>query len=129
MQLTMTIRNLDKLDTLIESMLRAGKIPGGAIAIVADGMTVFAKGYGYRNLAAQLPMTADTVYPIASTTKAFNATVIGMLVDQGKLAWDVPVQNYLPWFRLWDAASSTQVTLRDLLAMHTGLRVMIGCGL
>jgi CubicO group peptidase (beta-lactamase class C family) len=115
------LQNLGKLDGLIEPMLRAARIPGGAVAIVAEGKTVFAKGYGYRDLKAKLPATADTVYPIASTTKAFNATLVGMLVDEGKLAWDVPVQNYLPGFRLQDPVSSAQITLRDLLAMRTGL--------
>jgi CubicO group peptidase (beta-lactamase class C family) len=121
MGLSPALEKLAELDALIEPMLRAARIPGGALAIVADGKLVFAKGYGYRDLAAKLPLTADTVYPIASTTKAFNATLIGMLVDEGKLAWDAPVQTYLPRFRLGDGAMSSQITLRDLLAMRTGL--------
>jgi CubicO group peptidase (beta-lactamase class C family) len=102
-------------------MLRASRVPGGAIAIVANGRTVFARGYGYRDLEAKLPLNERTVYPIASTTKALNATLIGMLVDEGRLAWNAPVQEYLPQFRLEDGSLSHQVTLRDLLAMRTGL--------
>ena len=82
----------EALDATVELLLRAARIPGAAIAIVAGGRTVFAKGYGYRDLGAKLPVTADTHYPIGSTTKAINATLIGMLVDEGRLAWDVPVQ-------------------------------------
>jgi CubicO group peptidase (beta-lactamase class C family) len=66
-------------------------------------------------------MTAQTIYPIASTTKALNATLIGMLVARGHLAWDVPVQNYFSRFRLCDPLMSAQVTLRDLVTMRTGL--------
>jgi CubicO group peptidase (beta-lactamase class C family) len=117
----MPIQNIEKLDTIVEPMLLAARIPGAAIAIVADDRMVFAKGYGYRDLQAQLPVDSETVYPIASTTKAINATLIGMLVDEGKLAWDVPVQRYLPRFRLHDQRISAQVTLRDLLVMRTGL--------
>ena len=81
MGLSFSVENFKELDGLIESTLRAARIPGAAIAIVADGETIFAQGYGYRDLDARIPMTASTVYPIASTTKSFNSTLIGMLVD------------------------------------------------
>lgn len=113
--------NTDLLDALVEAALRAGRIPGGALAIVAGGRTVFAKGYGYRDLEARLPFTSHTIYPIASTTKAMTATLLGMLVDEGRLSWNAPVQEYLPGFRLQDPVASAQTTLRDLLAMRTGL--------
>jgi CubicO group peptidase (beta-lactamase class C family) len=115
------IQNIAKLDSVVEPLLRAGRIPGAAIAVVANGETVVAKGYGYRDLAGKLPMSSKTVYPIASTTKAMNATLLGMLVDEGTLAWDVPVQQYLPEFRLFDSVASAHTTLRDLVTMRTGL--------
>jgi CubicO group peptidase (beta-lactamase class C family) len=111
----------EKLGETLEFVLRVARIPGAALAVVAGGDILFAAGYGYRDVAAGLPATAATVYPIASTTKAINATVLGMLVDAGALAWDAPVQHYLPRFRLWDPTLGTQVTIRDLLAMRTGL--------
>lgn len=113
--------DFEKLKDIIEPMLRAARIPGAAIAIVSGGETVFARGYGYRDLEAKRPMVSDTIYPIASTTKAINATLIGMLVDDGILEWDLPVQNYLPRFRLQDPLRSAQITIRDLLTMRTGL--------
>jgi CubicO group peptidase (beta-lactamase class C family) len=121
MGLEKALEELDGPDGLIEPILRAARVPGAAIAIVADGKTVFARGYGNRDLEAKLSLTERTLYPIASTTKALNATLIGMLVDEGRLAWDTPVQRYFPQFRLRDPLISTQVTLRDLLAMRTGL--------
>jgi CubicO group peptidase (beta-lactamase class C family) len=109
------------LDAIVSGMLRAARVPGAAVAIVLGDELLFAKGYGYRDCAAKLPMTADTLYPIASTSKAINATLLGMLVDARLLAWDVPVQNYWPQFQLWDPMVSAQVTLRDLIVMRTGL--------
>jgi CubicO group peptidase (beta-lactamase class C family) len=115
------VRNLDKLDALIERILRIARIPGAAIAVCSGRGVVFAKGYGCRDLAARLPVTPDTIYPIASTTKAMTATLIGMLVDDGLLDWDTPVRNYLPRFQLRDPVASMQTTLRDLFAMRVGL--------
>jgi CubicO group peptidase (beta-lactamase class C family) len=117
----MSVRDLDRLDALLERILHRARIPGVALAIVAEGDLVLAKGYGYRDLTARLPLTADTAYPIASTSKAFNATLLGMLVDEGILAWDTPVRKYLPEFRLKDPLASIAVTLRDLVTMRTGL--------
>jgi CubicO group peptidase (beta-lactamase class C family) len=116
-----TLQRMEELDGIIEPLLQAARIPGAGLAIVSGGKTVFARGFGYRDLAAQLSLTSQTVYPIASTTKAMNATLLGMLVDDGRLAWDAPVQQYLPHFRLSDRCTSAQVTVRDLLAMRTGL--------
>lgn len=113
--------NVDRLDAILEPALRAAKVPGAATAITAGRRVVFARGYGYRDLDAKLPMTLDTVYPIASTSKAINATLLGILVEKGKLAWDAPVQKYLPRFRLHDRLASSMVTVRDLVAMRTGL--------
>jgi len=121
MGLTKSLQRLAELDAIVGRMLQAGRIPGAAIAIVADGQTAFSRGYGYRDLEAKLPMTAQTVYPIASTTKAINTTLLGMLVDEGRVAWDAPVQRYLPWFQLQDPLRSAQVTVRDLVTMRTGL--------
>jgi CubicO group peptidase (beta-lactamase class C family) len=117
----MPLENVDQLDALIEPVLREARVPGAAIAVTMNGRTAFARGYGLRDLASALPLSAQTIYPIASTTKAMNATLLGMLVDEGELAWDEPVQSYLPGFRLGDPLVSAQVTLRDLLCMRTGL--------
>jgi CubicO group peptidase (beta-lactamase class C family) len=111
----------DRVDEAMQSILVAARIPGGATAIVIKGETVHAKGYGFRDMAQRLPMSSATAYPIGSTTKALCATLVGLLVDERRLGWDIPVQTYLPWFRLRDPFASTQTTLRDLLSMRIGL--------
>lgn len=115
------MKNLQRIDGIIEAALRAARIPGAAIAVVAGGKAVYAKGYGYRDLRTKKPVEPETVYPIASTSKAMNATLLGLLVDEGRLDWDAPVQNYLPHFRLRDPVASSRVTVRDLVTMRTGL--------
>lgn len=115
------LRNVDQLAGHVESMIRASRIPGAALAVVAGNEIVFAAGLGRRDLQRQLPLTTQTAFPIASTTKAMNATLLGILVDEGRLAWDAPAQQYLVGFHLGDALASAQVTVRDLVTMRTGL--------
>lgn len=114
-------RGIDRLDAIVETIRQGGRIPGAALAVVMDGAMVYAKGFGYRDLKRRKKMTADTLYPIASTSKALNTTLLGMLVDEGRLSWDAPVQHYLPRFRLRDPVASAHVTIRDLLTMRSGL--------
>ena len=114
-------RNLEKLDEIVEPILRAARVPGAAIAVVSEGQTICARGYGYCEVEHRSRVTPTTRYPIASTSKAFNATLLGMLVDDGQLAWDAPVQDYLPGFQLKDPLISGLVTTRDLVTMRTGL--------
>jgi CubicO group peptidase (beta-lactamase class C family) len=118
-----TVPNLDfaQLDEFVGRLLTASRIPGVAIAIVADGETIFSRGYGVQDLDARLPMQAATTYPIASTSKAINATLLGMLVDAGQLDWDAPVRRYLPRFEIRRPALADAVTVRDLVLMRTGL--------
>ena len=82
---------------------------------------VLAKGYGRRNIQANLPVTADTLFAIGSSTKAFTTMAIGILVEEGKLAWDEPVTKYLPTFALKDRVASEGMTPRDLVTHRAGL--------
>ncbi len=69
---------------------------------------------------------AKTLFGIASNTKVFTATALGLLVEQGKLQWDAPVVNYLPWFQLYDAWVTRELTIRDLLVHRSGLGLGAG---
>jgi CubicO group peptidase (beta-lactamase class C family) len=114
------IVGLERLDAVLDSLLRTSRIPGAAIAVL-HGDAIAARAYGFRDFREQLPTTTRTIFPIASTTKAMNATLLGMLVDEGLLSWDAPVQDYLPEFDLSDPLAGAQVTVRDLVLMRTGL--------
>ena len=78
------------------------KVPGAAIAIVKDGKVILSKGYGLRDVKSNLPVTEQTMFPIASITKSFTVATLGTLATEGKLDRDKPVRDYLPDFRLYD---------------------------
>lgn len=113
--------DLAELDSYFEQALQDWQTPGMALAVVADGQVICAKGYGVRNLDSGEPVTADTVFPIGSCTKAFTATLMAMLVDDGKLAWDSPVRLTLPQFELADSWASYHLSLRDIMCHDSGL--------
>ena len=79
------------------------------------------RGFGLRDVEAELPVTPETLFAIGSATKAFTATVLATLADEGKLDWDEPVRTYLPDFRLYDEFASERVTPRDLVTHRSGL--------
>jgi CubicO group peptidase (beta-lactamase class C family) len=92
-----------------------------AIAVVKGREVILAKGYGYRDVDKKLPVTADTLMAIGSSTKAFTAFLLGTLVDKGKVEWDKPVRSFIPWFRLYDAQAGERLTPRDLVTHRSGL--------
>jgi CubicO group peptidase (beta-lactamase class C family) len=114
------------IDAWVARSMKTFDVPGVALAIVKDGRVVLAKGYGVRKLGETAPVDADTLFGIASNSKAFTAATIAMLVDEGKLDWDDPVIKYLPAFRLDDPFVSSQLTVRDLLCHRTGLGLGAG---
>ena len=95
--------------------------PGVAIAIVDPARRVTTLVSGMRDPARQLPVTADTLFAIGSSTKAFTTCLMAMLVDDGKLAWDRPVRRWLPDFALADAAIGERLTPRDLVTHRSGM--------
>lgn len=115
------MQSFESLDAEIDETLKMFNVPGAAIGLVVDNQIVLLRGYGARNLAQGLPVTENTVFPIASCTKAFTAFILGQLVDEGKIQWDDPVIKHIPEFRLYDAELTSRVTIRDLAAHRTGL--------
>ena len=109
---------LEALVTLAEAKMREHGVPGLALGIIHDGQITI-RGLGVTNLEDPLPVTAHTVFPIASISKTFAATAIMRLVEQGKLDLRAPVGNYVPEFRVRDEAVSRNVTVWHLLT-HTG---------
>jgi CubicO group peptidase (beta-lactamase class C family) len=106
--------------------MTAFEVPGLALAVVKDGKVVVAKGYGVRTLGEPAPVDARTLFGIASNTKVFTATALGILVDEGKVRWDAPVIDYLPWFQMSDPYVTREMTVRDLLVHRSGLGLGAG---
>lgn len=109
------------LDEELDAIRRDWKIPGMAVAVVAKGRVIHAKGYGLRDVQAQLPVTTDTKFAIASISKSFTVTTLAALVQDGKLQWDGLVRDYLPDFRMYDPLLTERMTVRDLITMRSGL--------
>lgn len=112
---------LSNIRQLVEETLELWHVPGLAVAVVKDGQVILCEGFGLRNIEKNLAVTSDTLFPIASCTKAFTAMSVGLLVDAGKLDWDKPVRDYLPTFKLQDLFASERITPLDLLTHRSGL--------
>jgi len=108
-------------DRYMEQVLQDWNAPGVAVGVVVKDKLIFAKGYGYRDYEKQLPMTANTLFQIASNTKLFTAVAVGMLVEEGKLEWDKPVRQYVPSLQFSNNTLNNTVTIRDMLAHRTGI--------
>jgi len=113
--------NLKGFSEFVARTMAEWKVPGMAVSIVKDGKVVLAEGFGLRDVKNNLKVTPRTVFAIGSSSKAFTATSMGVLFDEGKLDWDKPVREYLPTFKLWDDFASEQMTPRDLLCHRSGL--------
>ena len=109
------------VDQIVAEALKAWQAPGAAVVIVKDGQVVYLKGHGVKEACGSAPITPDTLFAIASTSKAFTCTAIAMLVMDGKMKWDDPVRKHVEFFRLADPSADRDVTLRDLVTHRTGL--------
>ncbi|MGI8840711.1 MAG: serine hydrolase domain-containing protein, partial [Caulobacteraceae bacterium] len=114
------------IDALAARVQKTFAVPGLAIAVVKDGKTIFAKGYGVREAGKPGKVDADTLFGIGSNTKAFTVAALAMLADQGKLDWDDKVIDHLPAFRLHDPWVTREFTVRDLLTHRSGLGLGAG---
>jgi CubicO group peptidase (beta-lactamase class C family) len=108
-------------DDYVNQAIKEWEVPGVAIAVIKDDKIVFARGYGVRQLGKPELVDDHTLFAIGSSSKAFTAAAIGMLVDEGKLKWDDPATKYLPGFQLFDPYSTREMTVRDLLTHRSGL--------
>ncbi len=109
------------IDSLVNATLKTFEVPGIAVAVVKDGKVVHAKGYGVRSLKNNFPVNENTLFGIASNSKAFTSAALAMLVDEGKLKWDDKVRDYIPEFKMYDPYVTDAFTVRDLLTHRSGL--------
>lgn len=109
------------LDAELDSIRKAWNIPGMAVAVVAKGKVIHLAGYGLRDVDAQLPVTPETKFAIASISKSFTVSTLAVLAKQGKLQWDGLVRDYVPEFKAYDPVVTERATVRDLVTMRTGI--------
>ena len=114
------------LDAYFKKMVRDWEVPSATIGIVKDGHIVFTGNYGHKEIGKDQAPDENTLYAIASNSKAFTTALIGMLVEEGKLNWNDKVKKHLPYFELYDPWVSQEVTIRDLLCHRVGLGTFSG---
>ncbi|HEX2205223.1 MAG TPA: serine hydrolase [Longimicrobium sp.] len=117
---------LQGLDAYIEQAMRDWQVPGLSIAIVRNDSVIFAKGYGVREIGKPARVDENTVFAVASNTKALTATAVGMLVSEGKAAWTDRATKHVPTLQLADPWATRELNLRDLLAHRSGHQTWAG---
>ncbi len=110
-----------ELDRFIRQGMKDWEVPGVSVAVVHGDSVVLAAGYGVRELGRPGAVDANTLFGIMSTTKAFTAMLVGMLVDEGRMHWDDPVTRWVPEFQMPDPYVTRALTVRDLLTHRSGL--------
>src|SRR6188768_3954651 len=110
-----------KIDQLVENTMKTFDVPGIAVAVVKDGKVIHSKGYGVRSLNTKEKVDENTLFGIASNSKAFATASLAMLVDEKKLKWDDKVTDYIPEFRMYNPYVTEEFTIRDLLTHRSGL--------
>jgi len=118
--------NTKEIDTLVESSMKAFDVPGIAVGIIKDGKIIHAKGYGVRSLSSMQKTDENTLFGIASNSKAFTCASLGILVDEGKIKWDDKVRDYIPEFKLYNPYVTEEFTIRDLVTHRSGLGLGAG---
>ena len=117
---------LKEIDAYAQQVITDWKGPGMAIAIVKDDKVVLQKGYGLRELGKPDKVDENTLFAIASNTKAFTTASLAILVDEKKLSWNDKVSKYLPDFQMYDPWVTHELTIRDLVSHRVGLDTFSG---
>ncbi|MCD6346941.1 MAG: serine hydrolase [Bacteroidales bacterium] len=114
------------IDELVANTMKTFDVPGIAVAVLKDGNIVHMKGYGVRSLDTGIALDENTLFGIASDSKAFTATALGILQDEGKLSLDDRVIDYIPEFRLYNSYVTQDFRIRDLLCHRSGMGLGAG---
>ncbi len=115
-----------QVDSIVAAAMELSPQAGIAVAVVQDGEMVFQKGYGVRSIETQEPVDENTLFAIASNSKAYTAAALAILVDEGKLDWDDRVIDHVPEFRMYDPYVTANFTIVDLLTHRSGLGLGAG---
>jgi CubicO group peptidase (beta-lactamase class C family) len=110
-----------KLDGIADDLMKKTGIPGMAVAVVHGGKTIYAKGFGVKDVRTGDKVDPDTVFQLASVSKSISSTVVAHQVGVNAIGWDTPVVSKLPWFALSDPAVTKMVDVGDLFAHRSGL--------
>jgi len=125
-QLNAQVLTTKQIDSISEKVLSTFNVPGLAVAVVKDGKVIHAKGYGVRSLKGNQKVDENTLFGIASNSKAFTTAALAILIDEQKISWDTKVTDIIPEFKMYDAYVTAEFTIRDLLSHRSGLGLGAG---
>ncbi|WP_441605416.1 MULTISPECIES: serine hydrolase [unclassified Dyella] len=111
-----------QLDPIVDAVMARYHLAGLAVGVIDHGEVIYTRTLGERVAGSGQPVTPDTLFKIASNSKAMTATLLARLVQEGKLRWDAPVRSYLPDFRMADPWVTEHMQVGDLLTHRSGLR-------
>ena len=115
-----------QIDSLVQKSMQTFNVPGIAVSVLKDGKVVHMKGYGTRSLKDGGKVDENTLFGVASNTKAVTSAALAQLIDKGKLEWDTKVTEIIPEFKLYDPYVTSEFTVRDLLTHRSGLGLGAG---
>lgn len=115
-----------EIDQLVAQTLQTFQVPGIAVCVIKDKKIVHAKGYGVRSMNTMQKVDENTLFGIASNSKAITAAALGILKEEGKLGWDSKVTDFIPEFKMYDPYVTAEFTIRDLLTHRSGLGLGAG---
>jgi beta-lactamase class C len=110
-----------QFDRWLDGLESSSDVSGLAVAIVKDDKILLERGIGYANASTREPVTANTVFRLASLSKAFATAMAALMVQDGVISWDTKISNVLPTFQLADVNASQKVTVADILSHRVGL--------
>lgn len=114
------------IDSLVEVSMSKFPHAGVAVGVIQDGEITHLKGYGVASKNKNTPVDENTLFAIASNSKAFTATALGILADRGKISWTDKVIDHIPEFRMYDPYVTANFTIADLLTHRSGLGLGAG---
>lgn len=127
-QLTSPAQDLapKEIDSLVLKAMETFKVPGMAVAVIKDNETWHKNTYGIQSVKTNKPVDENTLFGVASNTKAFTTAALAQLVDSGKMKWDDKVTDFIPEFKLYDSYVTAEFTVRDLVTHRSGLGLGAG---
>ncbi|MEL4455245.1 serine hydrolase [Lutimonas vermicola] len=112
---------IKSLEENFEKVLNVSKAAGFSVAIVKGNDIIYANGFGFSDIENKTPVTSNTIFAIGSSTKAFTASLMGLLRDQGKIDFETSPRTYIPELKFFNSEMNTQITIKDLMTHRTGL--------
>jgi len=114
-------KRLKGIEKELNSLLEVTKAPGLAVAVVEGDKVIYAKGLGYRDYENKIPVDANTLFAIGSTTKAFTSAILGKLRDDKKLSFDVSPRKHIPELEFYNDDMNNNIIIKDLMRHSTGI--------